>query len=535
MNEENNKILQLPDTKAWTRDLQSLPPFSHDLLQKHLITETQADNSATGAYKHKKLGYQLFKDRYVKQVQVKSEVKKDGNQVCYLIKGTVHASMKRKSYVVYVHLNQATGDVVYGNCSCKAGKGGCCKHVAALLFQILDYIQLELTEVPDDPTCIQLLQQWHVPRSDETDEAMLFEDLSFEKASYEKDNKGRKHKIPNREAINYNPTPHFARELSHARIEGLAHGLEQAGEASYLSKLLESNNCQPIPYEEFHSSLPSKRKFTESQDITCRLHDTCIREQMLENLKVDTINRSYIDENNIAFVEENLGATHDQILEIERNTRDQSDCAKWYEERKLRLTASNFGAVLKRRKQNYPKSLLDKLQSQSPKQRIPAPCKWGKDNEDTAIKAYLNFKEQQNQIVKVCSSCGLVVNRTSPWLGASPDFLISDTQEASPLGIGEIKCPYSKRELSIKEACEDLTFYLGTANGKVNLKQQHVYYYQLQGTMATLKVQWTDFIVYTSKDLHVERVYFDSDFWEKVMLPELTNFYFTYILPSLRQ
>ena len=135
----------------------------------------------------------------------------------------------------------------------------------------------------------------------------------------------------------------------------------------------------------------------------------------------------------------------------------------------------------------------------------------------------------------MCSSCGLVVNRTSPWLGASPDFLISDTQEASPLGIGEIKCPYSKRELSIKEACEDLTFYLGTANGKVNLKQQHVYYYQLQGTMATLKVQWSDFIVYTSKDLHVERVYFDSDFWEKVMLPELTNFYFTYILPSLRQ
>ena len=55
MNEENNKILQLPDIKAWTRDLQSLPPFSHDLLQKHLITETQADNSATGAYKHKKL------------------------------------------------------------------------------------------------------------------------------------------------------------------------------------------------------------------------------------------------------------------------------------------------------------------------------------------------------------------------------------------------------------------------------------------------------------------------------------------------
>ena len=40
--------------------------------------------------------------------------------------------------------------------------GGCCKHVAALLFQLLDFIQLEATEVPDDLTCTKLLQKWHV-------------------------------------------------------------------------------------------------------------------------------------------------------------------------------------------------------------------------------------------------------------------------------------------------------------------------------------------------------------------------------------
>jgi hypothetical protein len=40
--------------------------------------------------------------------------------------------------------------------------------VAEILEQIIDYIQLNLKEVPDDPTCTQLLQQWHVPRRDET-------------------------------------------------------------------------------------------------------------------------------------------------------------------------------------------------------------------------------------------------------------------------------------------------------------------------------------------------------------------------------
>ena len=73
------------------------------------------------------------------------------------------------------------------------------------IFQILDYIQLELVEVPDDLTCTQLLQQWHVPRSDETDKSVLFEDLHFEKASYEKDVNGTKYL--ERVAVDYNPIP----------------------------------------------------------------------------------------------------------------------------------------------------------------------------------------------------------------------------------------------------------------------------------------------------------------------------------------
>ena len=45
---------------------------------------------------------------------------------------------------------------------CEADLGGCCKHVAALLFPLFDFIQLGATEVPDDLTCTKLLQKWHV-------------------------------------------------------------------------------------------------------------------------------------------------------------------------------------------------------------------------------------------------------------------------------------------------------------------------------------------------------------------------------------
>ena len=62
--------------------------------------------------------------------------------------------MKNQVYTVYVHLLQDGGKVLKANCSCKAGAGGCCKHVAATLFQIHDFVELGLSTVPDDKSCI---------------------------------------------------------------------------------------------------------------------------------------------------------------------------------------------------------------------------------------------------------------------------------------------------------------------------------------------------------------------------------------------
>ena len=46
--------------------------------------------------------------------------------------------------------------------------------VAALLFHLLDFIQLEATELPDDLTCTKLLQQWHI-FSEEEMKTVLFD------------------------------------------------------------------------------------------------------------------------------------------------------------------------------------------------------------------------------------------------------------------------------------------------------------------------------------------------------------------------
>jgi hypothetical protein len=90
-------------------------------------------------------------------------------------------------------------------------------------------------------------------------------------------------------------------------------------------------------------------------------------------------------------------------------------------------------------------------------------------------------------------------------LGASPDFLVFDGAEANSSGIGEVKCPFSKKDMTVDEACKDKNFCLQKLTGKIQLKKSHNYFYQIQECMATLNVSWCDFLVFTNVDLHIER------------------------------
>ena len=64
------------------------------------------------------------------------------------------------------------------------------------------------------------------------------------------------------------------------------------------------------------------------------------------------------NEQNMTYVEENLKVSHEDILEIERNSREQSDSDVWYSERHKRVTASNFGSIIKSKKKSIPPPYL---------------------------------------------------------------------------------------------------------------------------------------------------------------------------------
>ena len=68
--------------------------------------------------------------------------------------------------------------------------------------------------------------------------------------------------------------------------------------------------------------------------------------------------------------------------------------------------------------------------------------------------------------------------------------------------------------------------------GAVELRRNHDYFYQVQGTLAITKRSWCDFVVWTPTAFTVERISFDSKFWEAAKA-KLIRFYKTAILPEL--
>ena len=64
------------------------------------------------------------------------------------------------------------------------------------------------------------------------------------------------------------------------------------------------------------------------------------------------------------------------------------------------------------------------------------------------------------------------------------------------------------------------------------LKHRHDYYYQVQSQLYCADKEWCNFIVRTSKDMHVERIYRDKEWWD-LQMDKCHYFYFSALLPVL--
>lgn len=222
---------------------------------------------------------------------------------------------------------------------------------------------------------------------------------------------------------------------------------------------------------------------------------------------------------------EKLRVTPERRDEI-RAAKQGSD--KWIGHRYGRLTASNFGSAVGHNKFCTPRELLGKMLWPSYYQFDGnAATRHGSNHEPVAREAYKAWMLEMTESDGVTKQLifdepGLTVSIETPWLAMSPDGEIEVQCFHQPpwapsvyYGLIEYKCPFRDRPY-------------------MNPSIPDYYFDQMQGQMAVDgKARFCDFVVWTSKELVVRRVAFNSDYWIKELFPALNRFYFDEFLPRL--
>ena len=154
-----------------------------------------------------------------------------------------------------------------------------------------------------------------------------------------------------------------------------------------------------------------------------------------------------------------------------------------------RVTASVCYQVSKTKPEKPSRSLINSI-VQYNSQCDNKYTKHGRNMEPVAREYYKNIMVEHSNLV-VCET-GLHVRAICPFLGASPDWIVSCSCHAESLL--EIKCPFKYRNsISGWEQDKDLPI-----DENKKMKQNHIHYYQIQLQIFVCNKKMCGFFIYIS-------------------------------------
>ncbi|KAG8175973.1 hypothetical protein JTE90_000012 [Oedothorax gibbosus] len=126
---------------------------------------------------------------------------------------------------------------------------------------------------------------------------------------------------------------------------------------------------------------------------------------------------------------------------LEEATKSQESL--WKQHKAGRLTSSNFGVVLKRKK--WLDKFADSVLFPKEISNVPA-IKWGKTKEKIAVQCYVE-STKSNHVDFEYEPAGLHIAPNDPHLGSSPDGKINCS--CCGKGVIEVKCPFKHKECDL--------------------------------------------------------------------------------------
>lgn len=360
--------------------------------------------------------------------------------------------------------------VRHASCECPGGAPpSCCKHTFAVLTFIQEYCTKELHDAQTEK-----LQEWHQPAKKKK--------FSPKKTSEVFKNTGLKKGCQN--PFNFNA-------LGKLPAKTPIFSLLKQSDFDYDAYLIDKTTKLPI------TNVISFDYKTQLKGIELSFDEVVFFQDVMVNI--------------------------DDVFQIEKMTINQHKSDLWHKHRRVRLTASNFHRIIKR-KDNF-QELSKAIMNPPDLSRIPA-IKYGLQREDS-VKDLIRKRFKDYTFRNV----GLVINPKYPYLGASPDGLLHNTNETV---LVEIKCIYDTEKLSLNELCDKRSnFCLKRVNNELVLKKEHNYYTQIQGQLAVCGLHSSYFCLSDGSEiLHIEKIEFCPEFWENCN-SILKNFYFSTHLKCL--
>lgn len=213
----------------------------------------------------------------------------------------------------------------------------------------------------------------------------------------------------------------------------------------------------------------------------------------------------------------------EQCEKLAAITTQQAASQSWHSHRAGRITSTTFYSASNQ--SEVPRTTLMKIMNYNNSNiQVPAVV-WGREKEKIALQCYSNELCKTHTDVKVCLS-GFVIRPDEPHFGSSPDGKVSCSCCGD--GVVEIKCPYRYREgLLTAPVNEDFCL-----DQQFQLKKTHQYYYQVQLHMFVCNVEYCDFVVWTTKELIINRIKKDEQLLQQA-LPRAKQYYLSAVLPEL--
>ena len=226
-----------------------------------------------------------------------------------------------------------------------------------------------------------------------------------------------------------------------------------------------------------------------------------------------------------------INLSKEQINYVYNVTKTQSKSEIWINQRKGRITASNFKNV-------YSKANKTAITDEQPVEMISLLMGYESINQTWQMKHGINseihavqkFKSVFKETHKNCvfNSPGMTIDENKPYLSATPDLEIECSCHG--LGLVEIKCPASI--IGKIPSTQNYEHIESREDGSLVLKHTSPYYYQIQGQMAITRRNFCYFFVFTFQGYVSILVNIDFDFWN-IVSSQLCWFWKTYIAPEL--